>query len=271
MLSKYNDNLPELLSPKVDIIFKMLFGDERNKDLTIPFISAVLGYKDGELEDISFYDTHLKQENINDKLEILDVKAKLSNGSVVDIEMQARNIPDIRNRVSYYKSNMLTEQIGNGSSYSELKPVKSIIVTDFDFIPESGKCHTIFQMLEKDEHFPFNDLEEIHVLSLKKLSKLDNEGLLYWLKFINSDSKEEFMELAKRSPVFEKAVDVLSVMSADESNRMLYEARLKEWRDNKSRLDGARKEAKVEGQQQVLGLLRQGYSLNEVEKKLGLV
>ena len=46
------DNLPELLSPKVDIIFKLLFGDERNKDLTINFISAVLGYKDGELEDI---------------------------------------------------------------------------------------------------------------------------------------------------------------------------------------------------------------------------
>jgi len=35
----------------VDIIFKLLFGDERNKDLTINFISAVLGYKDGELED----------------------------------------------------------------------------------------------------------------------------------------------------------------------------------------------------------------------------
>ncbi|MCL1966781.1 MAG: Rpn family recombination-promoting nuclease/putative transposase [Fibromonadales bacterium] len=48
----HNDNLPELLSPKVDVIFKLLFGDERYKDLTINFISAVLGYKDGELENI---------------------------------------------------------------------------------------------------------------------------------------------------------------------------------------------------------------------------
>jgi len=47
------------------------------------------------------------------------------------------------------------------------------------------------------------------------------------------------MELAKKSPVFEKAVDVLSAVSADDYNRMLYEARLKEWRDNKSRIDGA--------------------------------
>jgi len=262
------DNLPELLSPKVDIIFKLLFGDERNKDLTINFISAVLGYKDGELEDISFYDTHLKRENINDKLEILDIKAKLSNGKIIDIEMQSRGVPDIRSRISYYKSDMLTEQIGKGGSYSELKPVKSIIVADFDFVPESEKCHTIFQMLEKDEHFPFNDLEEIHVLSLKKLSKLDNESLREWLKFINSESREEFMELAKKSPVFEKAVDVLTEVSADDYNRMLYEARLKEWRDNKSRIDGAWTEGKTEGQQQVLDLFRQGYSLSEVEKLL---
>ena len=48
----HNDNLPELLSPKVDVIFKLLFGDERYKDLTINFISAVLGYKKGELENI---------------------------------------------------------------------------------------------------------------------------------------------------------------------------------------------------------------------------
>jgi hypothetical protein len=59
------DNLPELLSPKVDVIFKLLFGDERNKDLTISFISAVLGYKNGELEDISFYDNCLNQNSQN--------------------------------------------------------------------------------------------------------------------------------------------------------------------------------------------------------------
>ena len=258
------DNLPELLSPKVDIIFKFLFGDERNKDLTINFISAVLGYKDGELEDISFYDTHLKRENPNDKLGVLDIKAKLSNGSVIDIEMQSRNVSDLRSRISYYRSNLLTEQIGIGVSYSELKPVKSIIVADFDFIPESEKCHTVFQTLEKDEHFPFNDLEEIHVLSLKKLSRLDNERLREWLRFINSEKREEFMDLTGIDPVFVKAVEVLETFSADDRNRMLYEARLKEWRDNKSRIDGAL----AEGQQQVLDLFRQGYSLSEVEKLL---
>jgi len=264
------DNLPELLSPKVDVIFKLLFGDERYKDLTISFISAVLGYKDGELENIFFYDTHLKRESVDDKLGILDVKAKLSNGNIIDIEMQAHSVPDVRGRISYYRSHLLTEQLGTGDPYSKLKPAKSIIVADFDFIPESEKCHTVFQTLEKDEHFPFNDLEEIHVLSLKKLSKLDNESLREWLKFINSESKEEFMKFAEKSPVFEKAVGVLTEVSADDYNRMLYEARLKEWRDNKSRMDGAWADGRKGGIRELASLLRQGYSVDEAEKKLGL-
>ena len=99
-------------------------------------------------------------------------------------------------------------------------------------------------------------------MSGTRLSKLDNESLREWLRFINSDSKEEFMEFAEKSPVFEKAVDVLTEVSADDYNRMLYEARLKEWRDNKSRMDGALREA--------FSLLRQGYSVDEAEKKMGL-
>jgi len=258
------DNLPELLSPKVDVIFKLLFGDERNKDLTINFISAVLGYKDGELEDISFYDTYLKREHIDGKLEILDIKAKLSNGSVIDVEMQSRGgVPEMRSRISYYRSNLLTEQIGIGGSYSELKPVKSIIVADFDFIPESEKCHTVFQMLERDEHFPFNDLEEIHVLSLKKLSKLNNERLREWLRFINSEKREEFMELAGIDPVFVKALDVLATFSADDYNRMLYEARLKEWRDNKDRMDGVKLEIACK-------LKDMGFSVSQIAEATGL-
>lgn len=262
MSIEHNDNLPELLSPKVDVIFKMLFGDERNKDLTIKFISAVLNYDDGYITDLFFCDPHLKRETLADKLEILDVKAKLSTNEVIDIEIQVRCLPDIRNRTTYYKSNMITEQIGKGDSYSDLKPVKSIIITDFDLIHESAKCHTIFQMLEKEEHFPFNELEEIHVLSLPKLSQLKSENLLDWLKFINSKNKEEFMQLARSNPMLGKAVDALSELSADESNRMLYEARLKAWRDEESRLRGARME--------IFDLWKSGVSLEEAQRQFGL-
>jgi len=77
------------------------------------------------------------------------------------------------------------------------------------------------------------------------------------------------MELAGIDPVFVKAVDVLATFSADDHNRMLYEARLKEWRDNQSMIDGAR----AEGQKQLrelFSLWESGVPLAEAKKKMGL-
>jgi len=256
-----DNNVPELLSPKVDVIFKMLFGDERNKELTIKFISAVLGYKDGEIEDIVFPNPQLKSEFVGDKLEILDVRAKLSNGTEVNIEMQADSYQDIRKRITYYKSDMITDQIGEGNSYSLLRPVKSIVVTGFDSVPESKKCHTVFRMLETEEHFSFNDLEEIHILNLKKLPQLKNEGLLNWLEFINSKDKEEFMQVAQRDPTFERALQALTVISADKEARMLYKARLKAWRDEQAKLE----DAVTRGETKVINLMEQGYNVEQIK------
>jgi len=61
--------------------------------------------------------------------------------------------------------------------------------------------------------------------------------------------------------VFVKAVDVLAKFSADDHNRMLYEARLKEWRDNQSRIEGA----KAERLGEILDLLKKGYTSADIE------
>ena len=76
------------------------------------------------------------------------------------------------------------------------------------------------------------------------------------------------MELAGINPVFVKAVDVLETFSANDYNRMLYEARLKEWRDNQSRMDGARKEGRKERDNEILDLIRKGYTSADIENHL---
>jgi hypothetical protein len=73
------------------------------------------------------------------------------------------------------------------------------------------------------------------------------------------------MDLAGIDPVFVKAVDVLAKFSADDYNRMLYEARLKEWRDNQSRIDGARKEGQEERLDEILDLMKKGYTSTDIE------
>jgi predicted transposase/invertase (TIGR01784 family) len=240
-----------LMLPKVDIAFKLLFGDERSKDILTDFLKAALPeLADEEFEELTIVDPQLKREFIGDKLEILDVKVRTGRGKSIDIDIQVSAIPEMRSRITYYLCNMITEQIGRGGYYSELKRAISIVITDYDFIPETGRCHTVYRMLETEEYFPFNDLMEIHVLNMERLSGEGEGRLLDWLRFLKAETEEEFEMLAGKDPVIEEAYCKLQVMSEDEANRMIYEARLKAQRDEYSRLQGALRKGREQGWQE---------------------
>jgi predicted transposase/invertase (TIGR01784 family) len=271
--------LPEILPPKDDMVFKMLFGDKRNTKILVAFLEAILETK---INDVALIDPILKKENEDDKLSILDVKAELENGEIVDIEMQARNLPDLRQRITYYSAGMIREQIGNSGKYTEIKPVISIIIVAKSLILESEKCHNVFSMLEKDEHFPFNNLQEIHILDLSRIEKEKNETLSDWLRFINSEKEEDFMRVAQKDKTIKLAFGELKILSADKSKKMIYEAKLKQQRDIWSITDYAEKQVKVarqegrqqgmqEGRQQerqeIFAFLEDGHSLEEAKKK----
>jgi predicted transposase/invertase (TIGR01784 family) len=240
-----------LMLPKIDVAFKLLFGDERNKDILADFLNAVLPeLADEEIEELDILDPHLKREFSGDNLEILDVKVRTTSGKTIDVEIQICPIPEMRSRISYYQANMITEQIGKGGRYGDLKRVISIIITDYDFIPESKKYHTVFRMLEAEEYFPFNDLMEIHVLNLKRLPEDEDSKLANWLRFIDAEEEEEFTMAAGKNPKIGEAYDRLQVMSKDKANRMIYEARLKAQRDEYSRIEGALRQGREEGREE---------------------
>ncbi|MDR1301879.1 MAG: Rpn family recombination-promoting nuclease/putative transposase, partial [Treponema sp.] len=228
--------------------FKLLFGDQRSKNILADFLKAVLpSLADEEFEELTIVDPHLKREFSDDKLEILDVKLRTARGKSIDIEIQISAMPEMRSRISYYLSNMITEQIGRGGYYHELKQAISIVITDYDFIPETERYHTVFGMREQEEHFLFNELMEINVLNLVRLSEDEESKLMDWLRFLKAEREEEFTMLAKKNPMIREAYCKLQAMSEDEATRMLYEARLKAQRDDYSRMQGARQEGLEEG------------------------
>jgi predicted transposase/invertase (TIGR01784 family) len=260
--------IPKILLPKVDVIFKTLFGSEKNSEYLISLLEAVLRKK---IEKVELLNPAIRQMTKEDKLSILDVKTRLADGEVVDIEMQIKYLPEMRNRITYYSAGMIKEQIGSGDDYSELKPAISIIIVAESLILESKKCHNVFSMLEREEHIPFNDLQEIHILDLSRISRETNEPLSDWLKFINSEDEEDFMKVARKNKVIKAAYDDLKVISADKQQRIIYEARLKQQMDNRSAINGAMREGVQRGEQkrtlEIFAFLKSGHSLEEAEKK----
>jgi predicted transposase/invertase (TIGR01784 family) len=242
-----------LMLPKIDVAFKLLFGDQRSKNILADFLKAVLpDLADEEFEELTIADPQMKREFSGDKLEILDVKLRTKSGKSLDIEIQISDVPEMRSRVTYYSANMITEQIGIGGHYNDLKRAISIIITDYDFIQESGRYHTVVRMMEEKEHFPFNDLMEIHVLNLERVPVEEDNRLVEWLRFIGAEGEEEIKMVAEKNEMIKEAYCKLQVMSEDEANRMIYEARLKAQRDEYSRIRGALQRGREEGREEGL-------------------
>jgi predicted transposase/invertase (TIGR01784 family) len=284
---KTKRNLPEYLPPSVDVVFKCMFGDERNKDILADFLSAALGFKIAP-GDITLVDPHLERDDVDDKQGILDVRLRLRNGKIVNIEMQVGNLKDIRKRAEYYISKMTASQMCKGDRYSELAPVVMILITTKSMLAETKEFHSRFKMLETAKHFELHDLRTLHVLELSKLPKKSGgDRLVDWLRFIKAKEREEFMTLAQECRHLCKALAALEMTSANERTRDLYEARLKAIRDEWARMDyvkyqarlatarslrrglaKGRAEGRAEGIKEVIALIKQGATAKEAEKIL---
>ena len=109
----------ESISPRVDIAFKKIFGVEENKDLLISLINSIVSAED-QVVDVTLLNPYNPKNFLNDKLSILDIKAKSAEGKHFNIEIQITNDADYDKRALYYWAKLYTEQLKNGEDYSFL-------------------------------------------------------------------------------------------------------------------------------------------------------
>ena len=75
------------ISPRVDIAFKKIFGVEENKDLLISLINSIV-WKEDQVEEVVLLNPYNVKNFKDDKLSILDIKAKGLDGKRFNIEIQ---------------------------------------------------------------------------------------------------------------------------------------------------------------------------------------
>ena len=92
-----------LLDPKMDFVFKNIFGSEKNPNILISFLNATLKPKD-LITSVEIKNTDLNKGYIEDKFSRLDVKATTSNNEIINIEIQLKNEYNMIKRSLYYWS-----------------------------------------------------------------------------------------------------------------------------------------------------------------------
>jgi predicted transposase/invertase (TIGR01784 family) len=237
-----------ILPPTDDWVFKMLFGDERNKSFLINLLKSLVGLPDEEYE-LTFLDTHLKQEAEEDKLGILDVKVRTKTGKVINIEIQVNPLKHIGERISFYKSKLIVEQIGKGGRYDVIQRVICICITDFIIFDKENDYLNDFYFMNPKNGLCFKGIpEEIYTLELPKVPAVsDGSSGWDWMQFLRAKRKEEFEMVAAQNTEIRKAVNMLFELSADDKVRAEYEMRLKARLDRNSFLHEAREEGMEKG------------------------
>jgi len=249
----------EKISPRVDLAFKKIFGVEENKDLLISLINSIVG-KEDQVLDITLLNPYNPQNFRQDKLSILDIKAKGIDGKRFNIEIQISDEADYDKRALYYWAKLYTEQLKVAQDYSTLAKAIGIHILNFTSIPEAENYHNVFHITEKENGFAyFKDLE-LHTIELNKFTCDSSEELQdivaktrnaldMWLTFLTRHDLLKADKLPKEldNDKLKKALKVLDVLNFSEEERELYEDHLKWLRIEANTLKKTAEKAKEEG------------------------
>ncbi len=138
----------KLLNLKSDYVFKRIFGHVGNETITQNLLSCILkeNITDIELDSNPICEKDL----LDDKVGILDIKAKINNITNVDIEMQVVDRKNVEKRILFYLSKMYTKTIVSGQDYASLEKCIAILITDYtlDVTKEIPKYITTWNIRE---------------------------------------------------------------------------------------------------------------------------
>ena len=225
------------------------------------------------ITEITIDDSFIKKENIDDKFSILDIKATLSDGTRVNIEMQIIDQYDMKKRSLYYLSRLYSEQLKQGDEYKKLNGAIGINILNFNLL-NNERYHNSYLFKESETNEVFTDLMQIHIIELPKFNKKPSEikdELESWVEFLKEPSAEVVEMLSKKVPEIIEAFEVLKVVSSDVETRRDAEIRIKAMSDKASSLAGAKKEGEYQKSLSVAKVsLENGLSMDMIAKITGL-
>ena len=239
-----------LLDPKMDFVFKNIFGSEKHPNILISFLNATLKPKD-LITEVEIKNTDLNKGYIEDKFSRLDVKATTSNNEIINIEIQLKNEYNMIKRSLYYWSKLYSDQLNEGEDYSLLKRTICINILNFKYL-KTRMFHSVYRMKEIHTNEELSDIQEIHFIEIPKLEDGSDEKdmLVAWIEFLKNPESEKVRSLEMSVDEIREAKDELIKMSNDDTQRELYEMRAKTLRDKISALNEAERKGIKKGREE---------------------
>ena len=229
------------IDPKVDIVFKKLFGSEDNAFLLIDLLSAVV-HPTRPITGLEIIQGQTEMGSPLDKLAIGDIRARDQGNRQFHVEMQRQVAWYFPKRLLYYWARFHPEQLRAGENYRTLRPTISICFVNEAIFPDVPEHHLIFRLREVTHDLTFSDDLELHLTELPKFTKTVEQlsgALDRWCYFLRHGAEldPEQLPASLDVPMIRRAMEVLTVFTQDERERAAYEQRLMYELDQRSLME----------------------------------
>ncbi|MDR1015418.1 MAG: PD-(D/E)XK nuclease family transposase [Coriobacteriales bacterium] len=244
-------------APTNNLLFLKCFASPENADVLAGFIQDVLGLPVAEATVENPYDVRRVRERLAHT--VVDVLARLGDGSLVTIEMQVQPQRHFAGRALYYAASRYVAGYGRagglpalpsagcaagcggeggggtpGAPYASLRPVFGINVCDFDLFPgcpDPLRCFGLFDTTYQTE-FPGPPLH-VSFLQLRKEALPGQKGLARWLSFFRGEEPAEgapaYIGKARRAVLYanldekeREMIDYAEMSRADAQGQLEY-------------------------------------------------
>ena len=233
---------------KLDIIFKRVFGNEKNTEIIAGFISDMLDIPREKITKVVIKNVELPPEEIDQKFSRLDLNLYV-DGRKINIEMQVNKESAYKERTLFYWAKLYSDDLDSGEDYSALSQTICVNIINFNLF-DCENYHSHFMLKEKERDEIMTDKLAIHFFELKKVGKFKrNKRMEDWLTLINAETEGDLMALQQSTsiPEIQKTIVILREMSADEKIREEARRREKRLHDEATALNHARKEGIEKG------------------------
>ena len=261
----------KLLDPKMDFIFKNIFGSENNKEILISFLNATLKSKD-KIKSVFIKNGDIEKEHLSDKFSRLDIKAITDKNEYVNIEIQMKNEYNMIQRTLYYWAKLYEGQLKEGDNYSKLSRTICINILNFSYL-NNDKFHSAFRLKDIETNDELTDVQEIHFIEVPKLKDNSDEKdmLVAWTEFLKDPESEKVRTLEMNIEEIRKARQELVRISSDDRQRELYNMRKKAMLDESDALYNAEQKGIEKGKiEMIKGLLLSNVDIEIIKTTSGL-
>ncbi|MDR2434231.1 MAG: Rpn family recombination-promoting nuclease/putative transposase [Treponema sp.] len=263
------------LDPLNYFLFEKMFGEKGDEPQLLSFLKPVLARTGRDLQDIEIVqDKTFTPETISDKKAVLDVRARMTDGTRCNIEVQRKDRFNFDKRSLYYWGREYVKGIKTGQDYLELPDVIVVNILDFNHFTLED-FHTSFHLYE-DRHkdFLLTNAEEIHYIEIPKFRAIPEKDvhanpLHRWLTYMDIETPLPIIqEVIEMDPAIAKAQEVMDFISQNEAMFHVYEMHQLALSDEATALKSERREGRNEGRNEVIELMEKGYTVQQIKELL---